>query len=259
MPQLSETIAALIQNSGWRYEFASPVFTITLFCGDVIKIVVQENSYNSLLDIPQRWFPALVEQFAGVKTASPNRVFWANHQFSQLFSFLKHHDDLFLQADGKRTPEEITNLHHAANDICSFRRRLKNITEAERRSEINIRNGQEILKKLLMAEIGHCIITGITESVLLRASHIIPWKDSCDDSLDCLNPENVLLLAVNYDALFDSGYISFDAETGSLIKSVQISTDTVRKLGIDENAKIPIHSTGQARFLKWHSKHVLRR
>ena len=258
MPRLSDHISQLIENFGWQYELSGSIFTIRMLCGDSVRISLQPNANRSFVDLPQTWRTALIDRYAGIQTVPAGHVLWENNRFESLFSFFSDQDDSECCSSGGKTLGGLTSIRQAARDVVALRNSLKKISNAEREAEIHVRNGQAILKKLLMAEIGHCIITGITESVLLKASHIIPWKHSCHDSLDCLNPENVLLLAANYDALFDPGYISFDAETGSLIKSISVSEETLCKLGVDVNVKIPVHSRAQAEFLRWHNKNWLK-
>ncbi|MBU2981021.1 HNH endonuclease, partial [Lentibacter algarum] len=72
----------------------------------------------------------------------------------------------------------------------------------------------------------------ISETALLVASHIKPWRDCRDDPDDCLNPDNALLLSPNWDALFDKGFISF-ADSGSLLISKRLSEVSRRSLGVE--------------------------
>ena len=50
---------------------------------------------------------------------------------------------------------------------------------------------------------GRCAVTGLDLPLLLRASHIKPWRDS--DNRERLDPYNGLLLSPSYDAAFDWG------------------------------------------------------
>ncbi len=52
--------------------------------------------------------------------------------------------------------------------------------------------------------------------VMLKASHIKPWKDS--DNNERLDKFNGFLLSANLDAAFDAGLISFE-DTGEIIIS----------------------------------------
>lgn len=87
---------------------------------------------------------------------------------------------------------------------------LPRSTEAERL--MIQRRGQEIFRaSLLRYWQGRCPLTGIAEEALLRASHIVPWKDCADDA-ERLDVHNGLLLSALWDAAFDRGLITFDDE-----------------------------------------------
>lgn len=85
---------------------------------------------------------------------------------------------------------------------------LPRSTEAERL--VVQRVGQNIFRERLMAYWrGRCPFTGITDTSLLRASHIKPWSE-CDSDAERLDVHNGLLLSALWDAAFDSGLVSFD-------------------------------------------------
>ncbi|WP_395515532.1 HNH endonuclease [Pseudorhizobium flavum] len=84
---------------------------------------------------------------------------------------------------------------------------LPRSTEAERL--VVQRVGQNIFRERLMAYWqGHCPLTGITDTSLLRASHIKPWSE-CESDAERLDVHNGLLLSALWDAAFDSGLVSF--------------------------------------------------
>jgi hypothetical protein len=85
---------------------------------------------------------------------------------------------------------------------------LPNSTETERL--VVQRIGQDIFRAGLMEYWqGRCSLTGITDTALLRASHIVPWKDSASDA-ERLDVHNGLLLSALWDAAFDRGLVTFD-------------------------------------------------
>ncbi len=87
---------------------------------------------------------------------------------------------------------------------------LPKTTEAERL--IVQRIGQDIFRdRLIDYWQGRCALTGITDSALLRASHIIPWAE-CDSDAERLNVHNGLLLSALWDAAFDRALVTFDDE-----------------------------------------------
>lgn len=85
---------------------------------------------------------------------------------------------------------------------------LPQTTEVERL--VVQRVGQDIFRASLMDYWqSHCPLTGITDPALLRASHIIAWKD-CSTDADRLDVHNGLLLSALWDAAFDRGLVTFD-------------------------------------------------
>lgn len=97
--------------------------------------------------------------------------------------------------------------------LRDFQTKIKDLpktTEAERL--VVQRIGQDIFRVGLMDYWqGRCPLTGITDSALLRASHIIPWKE-CQTDADRLDVHNGLLLSALWDAAFDRGLVTFDDE-----------------------------------------------
>ncbi len=106
-------------------------------------------------------------------------------------------------------------------------RDLPTTTEAERLAVQRI--GQDIFRQgLLFYWKFSCPLTGITDEALLRASHIIPWKD-CPDDAERLNIHNGLLLSALWDAAFDKGLVTFD-DDGSPIFSPALSVPARNEL-----------------------------
>lgn len=83
-------------------------------------------------------------------------------------------------------------------------------TDAERL--VIQRVGQDIFRDRLMTYWqGRCPLTGISDPALLRASHIIAWKDCASDA-ERLDVHNGLLLSALWDAAFDRGLVTFNDE-----------------------------------------------
>jgi predicted restriction endonuclease len=84
---------------------------------------------------------------------------------------------------------------------------LNDYSIENRKIEINSRQKQSLFRKKVLNNFqDKCCISSISESNILRASHIIPWSHRIDSRLD---PSNGLCLSVTYDHLFDQGFISF--------------------------------------------------
>src|SRR5690606_12210956 len=87
--------------------------------------------------------------------------------------------------------------------------RLAAVPETERTREVRQRIGQDVFREALMdLWRGRCAVTGIPfPPQLLRASHAKPWAHASE--MERLDPFNGLLLSSHYDAMFDSGLITF--------------------------------------------------
>lgn len=122
---------------------------------------------------------------------------------------------------------------------------LPRTTEAERL--IVQRIGQDIFRDRLMTYWkGRCPLTGITDPDLLRASHIVPWKD-CDDA-ERLNVYNGLLLSALWDAAFDRCLVTF-GDDGLPEFSPILSHDARAELRW--HAPLPLTEKHRSR-LAWH-------
>lgn len=85
------------------------------------------------------------------------------------------------------------------------------ISKTQKKTLIDARLGQGTYRKSLINKYKHCIITGITNTKLLIASHIKPW--SVSNNYERLSDNNGLLLSPTYDKLFDLGLITFDKKS----------------------------------------------
>ena len=97
--------------------------------------------------------------------------------------------------------------------LREFQRRIADLprtTEVERL--VVQRIGQDLFRDRLMDYWqGRCPLTGISDTALLRASHIIPWAD-CESDTERLDVHNGLLLSALWDAAFDRALVTFDDE-----------------------------------------------
>ena len=122
-------------------------------------------------------------------------------------------------------------------------------TETEKEIITKNRIGQNIFRDNLLFLHKKCLICGLANKQILKASHIKPWR-KCSSS-ERLNPNNGLLLCANHDLLFDRFLITF-AENGNIIISKSIKSD-LKQLLISDNIKININSE-QNEFMEWHRK-----
>lgn len=95
-----------------------------------------------------------------------------------------------------------------------------NLSPTERKQLIDARIGQGQFRASVMGMWGNrCAVTSCDLPVIVRASHILPWRDA--DNAERLDPENGLPLIATLDALFDAGLISF-SDTGEMLVSQSV-------------------------------------
>lgn len=126
-----------------------------------------------------------------------------------------------VSTDWEKFAEESENLletyrnnktpHLSNNDkISNMEDELPTGTTKEQM--VRVRVGQRFFREAVLASYNYqCCITGISNTALLIASHIKPWKDS-DPKNDRTNPHNGLCLSPLYDKVFDIGLMSIDEQ-----------------------------------------------
>lgn len=105
-----------------------------------------------------------------------------------------------------------------------------------------------------------CAITGINDSRLLIASHIVPWSEREDTRL---NPENGICLSALYDKAFDQGLITIRPDDYTVMFSQSLrdalSHDVFEKhFGIIENRQIilPEEHKPKPQYLQYHAEKI---
>lgn len=110
------------------------------------------------------------------------------------------------------------------------------VTETQRSQLIQARVGQGLFRSQVLLRSSTCIVTGVSDRRLLRASHIKPWKESTN--FERIDGANGLTLSPNVDALFDLGMMSF-SESGSALIRNDVDDDELLRLGLGGRPKIP--------------------
>jgi putative restriction endonuclease len=102
----------------------------------------------------------------------------------------------------------------------------------EKERLVKTRVNQSIFRKVILATYSNsCCITGINNTELLIASHIVPWSK---DEKNRLNPMNGLCLNALHDKAFDNGLITIDADDYKIRISSKLKTKNKSK-GIEYN------------------------
>jgi len=128
------------------------------------------------------------------------------------------------------------------------------------KAEINIRLGQSRFRKGVLKNFDNkCALTEISELSLLAASHIVPWSHKKDFRGDI---SNGLCLYIEYDALFDKGFISFTDDLQTIIASdISKFSDKLREKLLSINGRKlrqPLNKTINKEYLDYHRKNIFK-
>lgn len=129
--------------------------------------------------------------------------------------------------------------------------RNPDISATTKLEQLQIRIGQQRFRREVLEFFDNkCAITG--SSLLIRASHIKPWRVA--SNTERLNPANGLALSPVYDAAFDQGLISLRPD-GKILLSPKLDKDAV-VLGITGAERIESLTDEDHAFLDWHRKNI---
>lgn len=151
----------------------------------------------------------------------------------------------------KRSGEE-QNYEEDAAAEGEIRQRT-DIGPTERANLIRARRGQGVFRQNLELFEKKCRITGLSDRMHLRASHIKPWRASSD--AEKLDGNNGLLLSPHVDHLFDRGYISF-SDSGDLLVADALKERVLEIWGIPLPRNVGTFRPAQSRYLNYHRRHV---
>lgn len=127
----------------------------------------------------------------------------------------------------------------------------------EREAVVKVRFGQGDFRNSLLKDGEYCWMSGVEGNRLLIASHIKPWSHCESDRESRGNPNNGLLLSSLWDAAFDSGLITFDAQWNVVI-STELSISARQALNVETNNCLParFRNDRRAQFLTYHRERV---
>lgn len=129
-------------------------------------------------------------------------------------------------------------------------------TGAEKMRLLSTRVNHGKLRTRTLKEFNYsCCITGIDISELLVCSHIKPWSKSRGD--EKTDRYNVLLLASNWDSVFDKGFITIQ-DNGEITFSKRLTDSAKKSLGISGNVKFdPKYLTSERKkYLDYHRGNI---
>ncbi len=146
------------------------------------------------------------------------------------------------------------------------RRREEDVHEKELLDRVNLgpvektqltkaRIGQGKFKHNVLLRESKCRVTGISDPVHLRASHIKPWAKSSDQ--EKLDGNNGLMLAPHIDHLFDRGWITFK-DNGDIMRSPHCAPEVLDAFGIGVNENVGGFSSEQCEYLEFHRSNIFK-
>ena len=243
---------------GWicGASLSSPLVVYVRWAGDVIQLAIDDVSVLApvmqAIGFSPVGFASVPALADGVRELSgPHRLSSAGSMpMAEVAGLPELHDALAAAFRVTRG----TGLLPPAQAFQIATAKLPKSTEAERL--VVQRVGQDLFRKALLRRWGgRCPITGIDVQELLRASHIKPWAE-CESDEERLDPDNGLLLAVQWDAAFDQGFLSFN-DSGVVIWSADFPESIRSSLGLRSDAVIPVSEKAR-QYLAWHRDRILR-
>ena len=199
-------------------------------------VVDLSSGFDRLSGIPDRYLGFLVDE--------------------QLLSMrpMNLHCDKFLEVVSNLSGS--TRIEEENLDTFSVEVKLaiSSVKKTETLAITKQRVGQQVFReKLIEYWGGKCVVTGISNLALLRASHIKPWA-LCNRDVERMDVFNGLLLSANLDAAFDSGLISFDC-SGNMMFSSQLSNEDIALLTINGKSSILLNIQSEG-YMCFHRKMV---
>jgi hypothetical protein len=135
----------------------------------------------------------------------------------------------------------LDDIHHIETDVS--------IPETQRLQLAKARVGQGFFRKQVILLDGACRVTGVTDTRLLIASHIKPWREA--NNAERLCGYNGLLLSPHVDALFDEQLITFE-DDGRMRVHSSLPRDVLERWSIDPDKRVERFRPQQAPFLAHH-------
>ena len=146
-------------------------------------------------------------------------------------------------AEPERGPELLEDLHQIDGDLS--------IPETQRLQLAKARIGQGLFRKRVILLDQACRVTGVTDTRVLIASHIKPWKSS--SNAERISGYNGILLSPHVDALFDDHLITFEGD-GRMHAHESLPLDVLERWGIDPTRKVDGFRPEQLAFLDHHRR-----
>ena len=239
-------------NAAWRLDF----------CNDLsVRVQIYNEPDEMILSGAETCMAWLRNSFYCVVYGEDGILLTKEQVRSRLAALCEHQlkSEIEILPDSRNVREDAFR----AAKVALMKSRCELVSESGTEEECmsRRRKGQDLLANYLYEKYGKCFITGIKRKPLLVASHIKPWADSKgEQARERLDEDNVLLLSVGYDKLFDRGYISFNDDGCMVVCKDAISDDELRLLGVDVSSHVRLADVyltlGRKKFLRYHRDNI---
>jgi hypothetical protein len=162
-----------------------------------------------------------------------------------------------LQADGIReldAPPPYLAEHEPDAGVLDDIHRIEidsTIPETQRLQLAKARIGQGLFRKRVILLDHACRVTGVTDTRVLIASHIKPWREASNP--ERISGYNGILLSPHVDALFDEQLITFEND-GRMHVHRSLPQDVLRRWSIDPDKRVEQFRPEQEAFLAYHRR-----
>lgn len=125
------------------------------------------------------------------------------------------------------------------------------IPETQRIQLAKARVGQGLFRKRVILLDSECRVTGVTDTRLLIASHIKPWRDA--SNAERVSGYNGILLSPHVDALFDEQFITFE-DDGRMHVHPALPAEVLGRWSIDPDKRVQPFRPEQQTYLEHHRR-----
>lgn len=169
--------------------------------------------------------------------------------------YMHNWDEQFIESEkllAKKKHTTIEQLNYINLD------NLKEVEGKEKERLVIVRVNQSLFRKMVLTNFNNkCCITGIKQTELIVASHILPWSN---DKGNRINPKNGLALNTLHDKAFDCGLITITEDlkikvSSSFLKNQDIPSIKHNFIDYDGKSLIePQKFFPDVEFLKVHNE-----
>ncbi|TSD64561.1 HNH endonuclease [Inquilinus sp. KBS0705] len=139
--------------------------------------------------------------------------------------YMNNWDELFIEGETLLAQKKATTIE-ALNPLEEEEWQPAEGREARR--SVLVRLNQTAFRKMVLSNFDNkCSITGIDQTSLLVASHILPWSK---DEGNRLNPKNGLALNALHDKAFDRGLITITEDFKIKVSPVFLKSNTIESI-----------------------------